>query len=121
MAPKKSKKDALVAKWQRYFEKGDLEDWQRLCSDLGLRDDLPSKTKCRAVASLPPFLPVLPPALKSVNVNIVQFLSAESKPEDVQFFGSKKKLYQYTSAHDAFYPRNRIEQGGPLRSLLKMF
>lgn len=42
-------KQSVVEKWQNYFQNGDLADWQRLCRDLGLADDLPSKKKCRAV------------------------------------------------------------------------
>lgn len=45
----RKKKQSVVEQWQNYFQKGDLADWQRLCRDLGLADDLPSKTKCREV------------------------------------------------------------------------
>ena len=54
---KSAKKKSLVARWEAYIKKGDLEDWQRLCGDLGLANDLPSKTKCRKVgllSSIPP-------------------------------------------------------------------
>lgn len=47
-------KTSVAEKWQNYFQKGDLADWQRLCGDLGLADDLPSKKKCRAVGSPAP-------------------------------------------------------------------
>lgn len=47
-----SKKLSLVQKWNNYFKKGDLDDWRRLCADLGLPDDLPSKKKCRIVSFL---------------------------------------------------------------------
>lgn len=59
--------------------------------------------------------------MKSVNVNIKQFLNAESRPADVMFFGSKNQLFQYTKQHNAFYPRKKLEQGDPLKSLLKDF
>src|SRR6478735_8739619 len=36
-----------LQKWDNYFQKGTLQDHQRLCVDLGLPGDLPSKTKCR--------------------------------------------------------------------------
>jgi hypothetical protein len=39
----------VVYQWNGYFRKGTLDDWQRLCADLGLDDDLPSKRKCRKV------------------------------------------------------------------------
>lgn len=60
-------------------------------------------------------------ALKSVNINIKQFLNAQSKPTDVMFFASKNQLFQYTLKHNAFYPRRKIKQGDPLGSLLKEF
>lgn len=47
-----TKKPSLVQKWNDYFKKGDLNDWQRLCADLGLPDDLPSKRQCRIVSLL---------------------------------------------------------------------
>jgi hypothetical protein len=40
---------SLLQQWNNYFQKGTLEDFQRLCVDLGLASDLPSKTKCREV------------------------------------------------------------------------
>ncbi|KAI6761772.1 hypothetical protein HG531_002325 [Fusarium graminearum] len=42
-----SKRMSLMEQWNDYFKKGDLEDYQRLCVDLDLPGDLPSKTKCR--------------------------------------------------------------------------
>ncbi|KAG8674535.1 hypothetical protein FPOAC1_000505 [Fusarium poae] len=42
-----SKRMSLLEQWNDYFQKGNLEDFQRLCVDLGLPGDLPSKTKCR--------------------------------------------------------------------------
>ena len=48
-------------------------------------------------------------------------MNAESRPADVMFFGSKNQLFQYTKQHNAFYPRKKLEQGDPLKSLLKDF
>ncbi|EFQ26218.1 uncharacterized protein GLRG_01362 [Colletotrichum graminicola M1.001] len=48
----------FFAKWSKYFGKRELADWQRLCLDLGLPGDLPSKTQCRKVSQHPP--PPLP-------------------------------------------------------------
>ena len=39
----------VVERWKNYFGAGDLEDWQRLCGDLGLDGGLPSNTQCREV------------------------------------------------------------------------
>lgn len=59
--------------------------------------------------------------MKSVNINIKQFLNAQSRPDDVRFFGSKNELLTYTRKHSAFYPKRAIGQESPLRSLLKVF
>lgn len=48
-----SKRMSLMEQWNDYFKKGDLEDYQRLCVDLDLPGDLPSKTKCRQVSQAP--------------------------------------------------------------------
>lgn len=45
-----SKHATLMDQWNDYFKKGTLQDFQRLCADLGLPSDLPSKTKCRDVS-----------------------------------------------------------------------
>ncbi|KAM0244634.1 hypothetical protein ACHAP5_006098 [Fusarium lateritium] len=42
-----NKSVSLLQQWNDYFQKGTLQDFQRLCADLGLDSDLPSKTKCR--------------------------------------------------------------------------
>lgn len=44
-----NKRLSLLQQWNNYFQKGTLEDFQRLCADLGITSDLPSKTKCREV------------------------------------------------------------------------
>lgn len=46
---------SLLQQWNNYFQKGTLEDFQRLCADLGITSDLPSKTKCREVG---PWMPI---------------------------------------------------------------
>lgn len=42
-------KVSLAAQWSTYIQKATLQDFQRLCADLGLSGDLGSKTKCRKV------------------------------------------------------------------------
>jgi len=53
MGKKKSKtvpyQSQVALFWDEYFGSGQLEDWQRLCLDLGLGGDLSSKKKCRKV------------------------------------------------------------------------
>ncbi|KAJ4137698.1 hypothetical protein NW768_003286 [Fusarium equiseti] len=96
-----------LQKWDNYFQKGTLQDHQRLCVDLGLPGDLPSKKKCRN-------------ALKSINVNICQFLDCENKPNDVKFFKGRNALVRWTKKNKAFFPKRNLPQGSPLRTLLKL-
>jgi len=49
----KPKKPSVTDLWADYFQKGELSDWQRLCEDLGLPSDLPSKKQCRNVSLVP--------------------------------------------------------------------
>ncbi|KAF5987991.1 hypothetical protein FCOIX_710 [Fusarium coicis] len=101
-----SKHVTLMDQWNDYFKKGALQDFQRLCADLGLPNNLPSKTKCRD-------------ALKSINVNIKQFLHSENRPDDVELFKSRKELIVWTRKRGAFFPRHQLPKGSPLRTLLK--
>ncbi|KAI8719085.1 hypothetical protein NCS52_00688900 [Fusarium sp. LHS14.1] len=104
---KPKRKAKLAAQWSTYIQKGTLEDFQRLCADLGISGDLGSKTKCRK-------------EIKSVNVNITQFLQSKNKPEDVKFFKNRYALVQYTRRTDSFFPRRRIPKGDPVRDLLRI-
>lgn len=49
----------VVAAWETYMGSSELEDWQRLMSDLGFEEEFPSKTQCRKVrkANEPPLPP----------------------------------------------------------------
>ncbi len=41
----------IVREFERYFgDTSKLDNWQRLCGDVGLDDDLPSISKCRVVS-----------------------------------------------------------------------
>ncbi|KAH7196940.1 uncharacterized protein B0J16DRAFT_390837 [Fusarium flagelliforme] len=79
-----------LQKWHNYFQKGTLQDHQRLC------------------------------ALKSINVNICQFLDCENKPNDVKFFKGRNALVRWTKKNKAFFPKRNLPQGSPLRTLLKL-
>lgn len=49
----RTKKRNIVEDFARYFgNESQLANWQRLCRDIGLRSDLPSIKKCRAVSYL---------------------------------------------------------------------
>ena len=59
-------------------------------------------------------------ALKSVYINIVQFLDCDNKPDDVILFSSYHALRSYTVGNGMFFPRRKIPQGSPLAKLLRL-
>ncbi|KAI0430073.1 hypothetical protein F5Y09DRAFT_242145 [Xylaria sp. FL1042] len=99
------RQQAVVTEWEAYIGHGELEDWQRLMKDLGFEEEFPSKAKCRQ-------------ALKTVWVNIHDFLQAVKKGEPVRRFPSQRALAQYTRTNHKFYPKKNIPKGSPLRQLL---
>ena len=121
---KKTRK--LVRRWNEYFQKGDLGDYQRLCRDVGLDETLSSKTQCRLVCPVSHFCSSrvtnnsIRQALKKVHINIVQFLDAKEKPADVKHFKNVGALARYTRDNHAFFPNRGIPKGSPLRTLLRM-
>lgn len=56
---KKPGSPSIVRRFDTYFGAGALADWQRLCRDVGLEGEYPSKNQCRKV-SLPLFPRLLP-------------------------------------------------------------
>ncbi|EGZ76993.1 hypothetical protein NEUTE2DRAFT_99337 [Neurospora tetrasperma FGSC 2509] len=97
----------VIVRWKNYFGAGDLEDWQRLCQDLGLGGEFGSKTKCRT-------------ALKSINVNIWDFLDAVEVGNIPQMFLTKKELVKYTTKTGRIFPRDEAKDMGPVAALLKI-
>jgi hypothetical protein len=51
---RKKKSRAVVEEFDNYFGTGTLEDWQRLCLDIGLDGDYNSITQCRKVRIIQP-------------------------------------------------------------------
>ncbi|KZL84020.1 hypothetical protein CI238_05009 [Colletotrichum incanum] len=102
----------FFSQWDEYSGKRELGDWQRLCRDLGLPDDLPSKTQCRK-------------ALDKVHVNIKQFLDAMNVGGEVKFFKSVRQLAQYTRKKGLWMPKKNLPKGDPLcklrRKVIKYF
>ncbi|KAI0842013.1 hypothetical protein F5Y06DRAFT_292834 [Hypoxylon sp. FL0890] len=94
----------VVTDWNEYFGTGNLSDWQRLVSDLGIPGHFPSKKKCRK-------------AIKSVRVNIVDFLHAIQQGLTPRRFDSQYELREYTKRTRKFYPKSKMPKGSPLRSL----
>ncbi|TGJ78847.1 hypothetical protein E0Z10_g9918 [Xylaria hypoxylon] len=95
----------VVGEWGMYMGRGGLEDWQRLMKDLGFEEEFPSKTQCRK-------------ALKTVWVNIRDFLDAVETGRPVHHFKNQYQLAAYTRKMQRFYPKKNIEKGSPLRQLL---
>jgi len=52
---RKKKSRAIVQEFDDYFGTGSLDDWQRLCRDVGLDGNYSSITQCRK-ASIPLYL-----------------------------------------------------------------
>ncbi|KAI0523759.1 hypothetical protein F5B22DRAFT_415555 [Xylaria bambusicola] len=96
---------AIVEEWSQYMGQGELQDFQRLMTDLGFEEHFPSKTKCRQ-------------ALKTVWVNIPDFLHAVRNGYPVHHFPSQQELSAYTLKTRKFYPKNYISKNSPLRQLL---
>ncbi len=46
---RKKRSRSIVREFDAYFGTGTLDDWQRLCRDVGLTRDYPSITQCRKV------------------------------------------------------------------------
>ncbi|KAI2635291.1 hypothetical protein GGS21DRAFT_74652 [Xylaria nigripes] len=99
------KKKAVVIEWEKYMGNGDLEDWRRLMQDLGFEEEFASKNQCRK-------------ALKTVWVNIPDFLQAIKNGEPVHHFANQRELAVYTVTYCRFYPRRSIKKGSPLKQLL---
>ncbi|KAK0659218.1 hypothetical protein QBC41DRAFT_331582 [Cercophora samala] len=110
---------AIVASFDEYFGAGDLEDWQRLCSDIFREHELEylnlsSKTKCRN-------------ALKTVFVNIQDLVDAieknlagGSRKVYPQRFPNLKQLVKYTVKENKIYPKKWVKSGlGPVKALMR--
>ncbi|KAK1998573.1 hypothetical protein LX36DRAFT_656384 [Colletotrichum falcatum] len=95
----------FLAKWDKYFGKRELADWQRLCFDLCLPSDLPSKTQCRK-------------ALKTRFVNIRQFVKAVDEGDGIRHFADARELARFTRKRSLWVPINGLPKGDPLRTLL---
>lgn len=72
MARKKKQSRAIVEEFEAYFGTGTLQDWQRLCRDVGLSGDLPSITQCRKV--------ILPLVALPNNPRLYLFFLAKEGP-----------------------------------------
>ncbi|GAB1310466.1 hypothetical protein MFIFM68171_00676 [Madurella fahalii] len=80
---KKKKIPAIVHQFDAYFGSGTLEDWQRLCRDIGLDGDFSSIKKCRK-------------ALRRVYINIHDLVAAAEQGTQPQRFPNHKALVKCT-------------------------
>jgi len=102
----KTKKKTVVGAWKDYFgDEGQLANWQKLCTDVGM-DEIPTSiTQCRK-------------ALNKVWVNIYDFLDAKAEGKPVRKFKSEWALAKYTLDTGKVYPKKHAKEGGPARTLL---
>ncbi|KAK3950470.1 hypothetical protein QBC32DRAFT_13963 [Pseudoneurospora amorphoporcata] len=109
MGKKKNKSSTIAADFARYFGENKLENWQRLCRDIGIHQELPSITRCRKV-------------LKSVHVNIFDLLDAVRQGTTPQRFQNSYLLAQYSVASNKIFPKRFAkDDGGPVKVLLRLF
>ncbi|KAK0618239.1 hypothetical protein B0T17DRAFT_509788 [Bombardia bombarda] len=111
MARKKSKNkataDATAAYFRARYNSTSLSDWQRLCRDLDLDDELlGSIAKCKK-------------ALRKVHVNIYDFQSALSEGTPVHHFKNDNQLREYTIRTGKTFPRGHAKESGPVRALMR--
>jgi hypothetical protein len=117
----------IVVRFNKYFGKGDLDDWQRLCRDVGLDGTMPSIVKCRAVGHtgcmafpqwVKTWLTNVAQALKQVWVNIHDLVDAAKHNRPVPRFDTRDELIKYTRRTKKFYPLQYVKEMGPVRALL---
>ncbi|KAL2139996.1 hypothetical protein VTI28DRAFT_4426 [Corynascus sepedonium] len=103
---RKKKSRRIVEEFNTYFGAGTLQDWQRLCRDVGINGDLPSITQCRK-------------ALKTVHINIHDLVDAVMQGRQPQRFPNVRQLVEYTISTRKFYPKNKIKEMGPVKALMR--
>ncbi|KAG4431825.1 hypothetical protein IFR05_012687 [Cadophora sp. M221] len=104
--PPRLTKTNVVAEFARYFgSENKLENWQRLCRDVGNEEVPESITKCKL-------------ALRKVWVNIFDFIEAVRQNKIPRRFPTEEALREYTISTDKIYPKKKAKKGGPVRALL---
>ncbi|CAK7226089.1 hypothetical protein SBRCBS47491_006110 [Sporothrix bragantina] len=102
---KKSRQKA-IRRWEEYYNESDLENWQRMVDALGIEGHYPSKRQCKK-------------AIRTVYVNIRDFLEAVARNEPVPRHKNFRELQYYTKSNHRFYAVKKIESGSPLSALLR--
>ncbi|KAJ4297205.1 hypothetical protein N0V88_004123 [Collariella sp. IMI 366227] len=103
---RKKRSRNIVAEFDNYFGTGTVQDWQRLCHDVGLEGNFTSITQCRK-------------ALKTVYVNIHDFLDAVKKGRTPQRFANVHQLATYTVNSGKIYPKKYVKKMGPVKALMR--
>ncbi|KAH7400385.1 hypothetical protein BKA64DRAFT_708069 [Cadophora sp. MPI-SDFR-AT-0126] len=104
--PVRLNRNTVVTEFARYFGSEDkLENWQRLCRDVGIEDVPQSLKKCKV-------------ALRKVWVNIYDLIEAVRKNEIPRRFPSQHALSAYTLRTQRIFPKKKAKEGGPVRQLL---
>ncbi|KAK4156951.1 hypothetical protein C8A00DRAFT_12159 [Chaetomidium leptoderma] len=103
---RKKKSRSIVQRFDDYFGTGTLEDWQRLCGDIGLDANLSSITQCRKV-------------LKTVHINIHDLLDAVDQGRLPHRFGNARELANYTVNTRRIFPKKKVKEMGPVKALMR--
>lgn len=101
---RKARSKFIAAEFEDFFgSDAKLENWQRLCDDLGLQGDLTSITKCRKVCLHCTTWDFTKSRLIGINqmlggiwVNIWNFLDAKRIGTQVKRFSSQRLLGEYS-------------------------
>jgi hypothetical protein len=123
----------IAQEFENYFgNETNLANWQNLCEDVGIKDDLNSIRKCKLVRRplslnnskgdeyLGTLLIILPclQALNGVWVNIHDLLDAVNNNSKPRIFKTERALAAYTMSTGKIYPKKEAKKGGPVRALL---
>ncbi|KAK0108620.1 hypothetical protein ONS95_003415 [Cadophora gregata] len=104
--PVRLNRNTVVTEFDRYFgSEVKLENWQRLCHDVGITDVPQSLKKCKL-------------ALRRVWVNIHDLIIAVRQNKIPHRFQSQHELSAYTLRTRKFFPKEKAKEGGPVRQLL---
>ncbi|KAL1896154.1 hypothetical protein Sste5346_004896 [Sporothrix stenoceras] len=105
MAKKSKNKSLAFRRWEEYFNEDELDHWQRLMTILDIEGHFTSKTQCKK-------------ALRSVWVNIRDFLEAAAADKPVRQFRNRHAMSFYTETTGRYYARKKVVSGSPLAALL---
>lgn len=102
----KPHKRDIVSEFNDYFGTvSNLANWQMLCRDVGVEEELTSITQCRK-------------ELRGVWVNIYDLIDARNAGLFPQRFPTQRVLSEYTMRTKRIFPKKRAKKGGPVSALL---